>query len=647
MTITLRFDEQWQGELSPVSLSYVPVFAGETLHFDKLLQSPSKRTSPLFIRFGDFDGEILRFDEAWQGQTSPLQLRFDGSDSGGGEPPAEPVEQVLGIAVGLGWQAKQTIEQLMALNSATSRADVRCKSRWQGDDVAIAHAVTWHSNPSVRTKIEQPFTFKKAVLVRKCQRWTLPASHRRQHAIAHAVGAIHDERNHNPWVNNKGTDCRPEQHFTSPMAAENKVAASYRGESRRRQNNVKYGPPPARYICTSIWADLAPKSPLTLFFDEPYQEYQSPITLEFDQVPEVCHWDNGGGFRPGSVPLPPLDFKIPIQPQIRRSYLMNPQISCVRLGDNLPIVLRSISIQQSRNQWAASCTIVFSSKGDAERAEGQTIKISINGYDFYMMVESLSSNRSFGNSSYSATGRGLLAELAAPYRKAVNFVNLTERSFMGLASDIVANTGWTVATEMTDFSVPANAWSYSNKTPAEALNTMATAIGAMLNVDAENRIINFVPKWPVSPWNTSSSTPDVALHNAVILEHSERHEMRTAANAVFVRGEQVGVAVKVKRTGSAGDEFADDVLDKLITDPQAARMRGSHELAEAGDKKQTQIRTKLMANLPPVTPGMLVGVTVDGSTYKATCDAWQLTAQVNAQGQVAVNQSLTLLRNAS
>jgi hypothetical protein len=200
---------------------------------------------------------------------------------------------------------------------------------------------------------------------------------------------------------------------------------------------------------------------------------------------------------------------------------------------------------------------------------------------------------------------------------------------------------------MTDYTVPATAWSYAGKTPAEALNMMASAIGAMLDVDAATKTITFIPKWPVSPWNTATASPDVALHDAVILEHSERLEMRTAANAVLVRGEQIGVARKVRRTGSAGDEFADDVLEKLITDSQAARMRGTHELAEAGDKVQSQLRTKVMADLPPVRPGMLVGVTFDGTTYKAVCDSWQLTAQTNNVGQTTVNQSLTLLRNAS
>lgn len=304
--------------------------------------------------------------------------------------------------------------------------------------------------------------------------------------------------------------------------------------------------------------------------------------------------------------------------------LMEPQISCIRVRDDAAVVLKSVSISQSRSQWASSGSLVFSSRIDAQRAANELLKISINGYDFYLLCESLSESRSFGKTSYSANGRSRLAELASPNKKAINYVNIEDRSFMGLMADIIANTGWTVASQITDYLVPANAFSYATKTPAEAINMMASSIGAMLDVNNSTRTITVIPQWPVVPWNTANAVPDVILHDGVILEFNEHRDIRPDANAVFVRGEQQGVAAKVKRFGTAGDNFAADIVDKLITDNQAARMRATAELANAGNKVQNSIRIKVMADLPPMRPGMLIGVRKGAEVFKSVCEAFSI-----------------------
>jgi hypothetical protein len=213
-------------------------------------------------------------------------------------------------------------------------------------------------------------------------------------------------------------------------------------------------------------------------------------------------------------------------------------------------------------------------------------------------------------------------------------------------ADIIANSGWTVTGAITDYPIPANGFSYANKTPAEAINLMANAIGGMLDINDETQTINVIPQWPVVPWETSTAIPDVILHDSVILEFNEHIDIRPLANAVFVRGEQQGVAVKVKRFGTAGDNFAVDIVDKLITDNQAARMRGTTELANAGNKIQNSIRTKVLNDLPPIRPGMLIGVRKGTEVFKSVCDASTITASVNSSnGQITVNQTISLLRN--
>ncbi|MDR8523484.1 hypothetical protein [Shewanella fidelis] len=413
-----------------------------------------------------------------------------------------------------------------------------------------------------------------------------------------------------------------------------------------QQLAIAWGPHKAQWICSTKYR--APEvGLLTMRFSESaIDSTQRPITLRFTESEKYCYFDDGGGLVDANPSLPTIDFKTSVEPQIRRSYLMQPKIHCERISDGLTIVLKSVTISQSRGQWASSGNMSFSSRIDAERAANELLKISINGYDFYLWCESLSESKSFGQSIYTASGRGRFAELSAPYVKACNYVNTQARSFMGVMADIIENLGWTLASEISDFNVPANAFSYAAKTPAEALNMMANAIGAMLDINNETKTIKVIPQWPTVPWNIAAAIPDVILHDAVIMDFSEKREIRPDANAVFVRGEQQGVAVKVKRSGSAGDNFSADVVDQLITDNQAARMRATAELANAGNKVQNNIRTKVMAELPPMRPGMLIGVRKGTEVYKSVCDSFTINASVNPNsGEVTVNQTVTLLRN--
>ncbi len=406
---------------------------------------------------------------------------------------------------------------------------------------------------------------------------------------------------------------------------------------------IRYGPAPLNLIC---YHKNNPKNGLvTLKFTEAAKNANSPLTMVLNPFQKICYWGNGGGLIRSSDDLPVLDRKIPISPQLKSSYVMQPTITCVRVSDNLEILITSFSYQTSRSQFAATCSVKFCSRIDFERAQNQLLKITINGYDFYTYIEKCSHNKAFNNVSYSATGRSRFAELSAPFARATSYTNAASKTLVGIMADIIQNTPWTIASNIVDYPVPALAFSYKSKNPAEALAICASAAGAMLSVDDNNQQITINPKWPVMPWATDSATCDVIINDSVILTHSTTDIINPSCNAVVVRGEQQGVAAKIKRAGSAGDLYASDVVDKLITDNQAARQRGSCELANTGNKEQSSIRTKIMTDLPPIKPGMLIGIQYQSLLYKATCDIATYSASVSSDGKVSVNQEITLLKN--
>lgn len=587
---------------------------------------------------------ILRFTKPWVAGTSPIVLRF--TDDPTPEVPEVPISPgTIGMMCGIGIAVGQSIAQQLSIESATQSHATQVRPQWQVGHVAQMVTALWQAKALMGITTSVVWRWNNLVPCKADLLWLVPQLHGVQASSLWLLPDLVPSRVEMLWRQPEATT----QIITlgllkrALVGTEVKLACSAI-HAAGDMKGIAWGPHVARWVCSSKYRP--PKGKIIINFSDPWVNAASPIVLNFTPSPNVCYWDDGGGLIGTNPSLPTIDFKIPIEPQIRRSYLMQPQISCVRVSDGVSVVLKSVSISQSRSQWASSGSLAFSSRIDAERAANELLKISINGYDFYLLCESPSESKAFGKTSYSATGRGRLATLASPNRKAINYVNVVARSFIGLMADIVANTGWTVASKISDYPVPANAFSYAAKTPAEAINMMASSIGAMLDVNDETQTITVIPQWPVVPWNTASAIPDVILHDGVILEFNERIDIRPDANAVFVRGEQQGVAAKVKRFGTAGDNFAADIVDKLITDNQAARMRATAELANAGNKVQNSIRAKVMADLPPMRPGMLIGVRKDAEVFKSVCESFSISGSVNeSTGMVTVNQTVTLLRN--
>lgn len=420
------------------------------------------------------------------------------------------------------------------------------------------------------------------------------------------------------------------------------------GNDIKQGYTLPYGPKPPSYICSN---DYQPqKGKVTLNFTELATPATGTVTLNFSNVgnPIVCVLDNGGGLIWPLPDLPTVDTTKPITPPRRRSYIMQPQLRCYRVSDNTEINIISANWSVSRSQWGATISLQCGSNGDKDLlfAGGieQEFKLVINGYEFYGLAESFNYSGEFGSNAYTVVGRSNVAELASPHAPARSYSNATAKGVAALIDDELIGTGWSYQFDMTQFNVPAGVFSYVNKTPIEAIAQIAAAIGGMVYPDGETKTIHIRPQWPVTPWAIASATPDVAVHDDVILSLSSSPASTPLYNAVFVRGEQQGEFIKVKRTGTAGDKPATDVLDPLMLDNQAIRQRGTAELANSGRKDSLQLTLPIMDLLPPLIPGQVLGVTWQTETYKALVDSIAITAQRSQDGKLTVRQNAGVLR---
>ena len=605
--LKLRFISPYKVNKSPIQLSYQP-------------DTPSNAL-------------LMRFNKAYTVNVSPITMRF-GDDTGPVDPALPFLQANIGIEVDSNWFNEQLLNNAATLKWQTNSVKAEFITAFkQSEIITEQSAIVWHKTALVATNnaikwanagyvinvIQMPYIITMAIEYNeKDFNWLTQ------------LDVEHTEYNQH-WDSSEVLTTSRDQHWhVKPILESSELV-------------IHYGETDKQYIC--YWRNHPFKGYVNLEFTEPAQLHSGRLVMRFNNPDKVCYWGLPGGLVRGDDDVPTLDRKIPIEPQIRNTYIMQPTIDCVRVSDDLKILISSVSYSISRGQFSATCNIKFCSRIDFDRALGKELKISLNGYDFYVICEQPSTSNSFANASYSASCRSRFALLSAPYARATNYANPTAKTLAGIMSDILINTGWSLDNQMIDYAIPTGAFSYTNLTPAAALLSVAKSVGAMLDIDNADKTVSIVPLWPVMPWDTENAICDVILNDSIILEHNTSQTINQEHNAVFVRGEQQGVACKIKRAGTLGDKFARDVVDSLITDNQAARQRGTCELANSGNKQQATMRTKIKADLPPIRPGMLVGVTYGSSTYKATCDSLTINASINAQGAITVSQTIKVISN--
>ncbi|MGI2145739.1 hypothetical protein [Shewanella frigidimarina] len=602
------------------------------------------RTSPVELRFiNQFSGQIIRFDKPWANSTSPITIRFEGDVV-----PELPIRAPsLGIDLGMTWHPPIRVDSQIQLFSYCEPRQREITTAWFFNNATDSiNQFGWQYKPLTQQVYSAEYATKPLLTITNAWQWFVADNVELQYEINWLVPA----QQQNQWLMN--------WHATPSLLATesaiywaygttciNQICASYYyGHVRVTQPAIAWGPHTASWICSTRYRP--PTGKVTIRFSEPWASSTRPLQLRFTASAKYCYFDDGGGLIDANPSLPSLDFKTPIEPQLRRYYLMQPTITCVRVSDNVPIVISNISINRSRGQWASSVSIDFSSRIDASRAENQLLKVGINGYEFFILVEQTSVSKVFGNETYRGTGRSRSAELATPYVLPISYTNATSRSFAGLLNDMLQFTGWTIALNgIVDFNVPAGAFSVGNKSPIDAVQEAVAQLGCMLLSDDATKALTVVPRWPTVPWLMDGVTPDLTVHDAVITSYSESKEIGTECNVVWLRGEQQGISAKVKRAGTAGNIAADDISAQLIVDNQAARTAGTNALADTGNKLNINMSLPIMADLPPATPGMLIGIREGVDVFKGTCDSVTINASVSDTGDIDVEQTITVVRH--
>ena len=299
---------------------------------------------------------------------------------------------------------------------------------------------------------------------------------------------------------------------------------------------------------------------------------------------------------------------------VRRVYFVINDVSLRRVVDGAEVPVFSLSLSLDAASWAWGFEASLPASAEALLDPGSSagpvaLLASVNGADFYVLAESISRERSFGDASIKVTGRGRNAVLAAPYAPVMTFTNTEARTARQLMDDVLTlsgiSMGWTVDWGLTDWNVPAGVFAQQG-TWIEALTAIASAAGGYLIPHRTAQSMRVRHRYPLAPWNWDTVTPDFVLPVAAVARESLRWLDKPAYNRVFVSGQEVGVLGQVTRSGTAGDVLAPMVVDSLITEAAAARQRGIAVLSDTGRQTEVSLRLPVLAETGIIEPGAFV-----------------------------------------
>lgn len=314
--------------------------------------------------------------------------------------------------------------------------------------------------------------------------------------------------------------------------------------------------------------------------------------------------DNGGGWD-SDDDYPPID-PVPIEVL----YTVNTNVTLLRLPDNTPVECLSASawIDRTSKDWSFEAVLARAADLEvlAPDESGQKFaQLTINGYPWIFRVEDYEDDWTFGKRTFKVHGRGLSAELDAPY--AAPRTNAYDADFNAqqiAQAELDSLFGsWTLDWQIVDWLVPANTFSYSQKTPMEVISQIAAAVGGIVQPDPLTKTLLVLPRYTVSPMDWGSATVDGTLPLSVLTGRALKYQPGPTYNRVFVAGQANGVLVRATRTGSAGDLLAPQVVDPLICAVEAGTARGKAILDDSGNIGTVTIPLPLFT--APAAPGLL------------------------------------------
>ncbi len=360
------------------------------------------------------------------------------------------------------------------------------------------------------------------------------------------------------------------------------------------------------------------------------------------------------GVEPNPDPVDPPD-----QPVYQKSYRFMNASSLKKLpeGTALEFDDLTISLDVDSFAWEFSARILNSASMDLIRpgASGPVeVEAVVNGHTWRFMVDQYTREQKFPKETWRATGPSVTQLLADPYSPKASRQVETQTNALQVAQSVLDLTGFTLEWDLAlaDYTIPAGVWGYENKTPVEVISELVKASGGLLQPDMEQSKLIAQHRYKKgAPWTWAAldeSQLDAIIPDTLVTSLSSSWNPEVQANSVYVSGITDGVAVEVRRTGTAGDKPAADVYDHLNLSTSQCRGRGLTILGQTGNQEIVTVELPIPTSGAPglVLPGYLV----EYRDMREAANSWRAlvlesTVKVSKPGGSRATQTLKLERH--
>ncbi|MGP5518009.1 hypothetical protein ACTXNA_07175 [Psychrobacter celer] len=331
-------------------------------------------------------------------------------------------------------------------------------------------------------------------------------------------------------------------------------------------------------------------------------------------------------------------------------------VSLTRSDDGREIKLLgfSVGIDSNSYTWSFSATVPMSELSKVDTAHEQRIGVEFtcNGNLWRFILDGCEDSIQFGESSLTIKGKSRAMLLAHPYATHRGFKFDTAMSARQIAEAELNRNGvpsgftldWQLA-GANGWQVPANTYSYSNRTPINSLQWIAEAAGGFINADMSADILHVLAQYPVPSWEWAEQTPSIELPMSLITSRSRGRVNKPAYNGVLLYGEHdTSFGGLIKRAGTSGGYQPPMVTSDLMTDQAAAISRGEMILSDTGDIGNIGISMPLVADVGVLKPSTLIGVD-DGEQWVGMVRGTTITGRLSSNRALEIDQSIDVERH--
>lgn len=316
---------------------------------------------------------------------------------------------------------------------------------------------------------------------------------------------------------------------------------------------------------------------------------------------------------------------------------------------NVPIFDATLSADVGSFAWSFSANGPESLFAQLARTSALPvqIKLVIDGLEWVFLVETLRRTHAFGKNGVAITGRSVTALVGEPWTRSAAYNNGSAMNAQQIAAQALDLSGVALDWGITDWLVPAGAWSH-NGSRLSAVQRVAEAAGGYVQSHRSAATLQVRHPYPLlaggvpgGPWNWDSVTPDIELAADAVITSGKEAKDGADVDGIYISGTNQGVIALVKRAGTAGAKLAAMQVDPLITHVDAATQRGLSVLGTAGAKEHVTLE------LPVLTGSGQPGVIDVGKLVQVNESApWRgrVRSVSVAYNQPTVRQTLTLER---